>query len=432
MNTQLPQQSSSVRIVAELETLINDTQQALETGNPALPDMLIRQRAAYHKALLIWYREHDQTQGLEKILEVFTQIHAVAHTARLQHLMCAAQALTIGLQHQIIPVDTSIKQLYAQTDRVFKRLIEQGEAAGMQVFPLDLLYRQLQKIADIELDHTIVQQAQKMLCANQSLQIAQAEDMVAPCAQDAMPIHSLQEPETPLTTPAAGASDEETTSIQRTGELQIEALQSVVAEDSEMHQPQQLMLEPDSSTAQDIAPLVARNIGLDMLLNEVKTLGGKLEISANTVQGTDITLHLPDALAITEVLLIKLHAQIYAVNCNNIEGVVRIAHDDMQKFLSGERTYFAYGKQRYQLCHLDSLLTIPQPTANKPRPWYPCLLVCSSEQSIALRVDDLLGNHQIVVKSLGPQLSTIRWFNGGTILPDGRIALLLDIANLLK
>jgi len=69
---------------------------------------------------------------------------------------------------------------------------------------------------------------------------------------------------------------------------------------------------------------------------------------------------------------------------------------------------------------------------SEQRKWYPLLLVRAGEHRVALQVGGLLGNRQIVVKSVGPQISTIRWISGGTILGDGRVALIVDVTALVR
>jgi len=82
--------------------------------------------------------------------------------------------------------------------------------------------------------------------------------------------------------------------------------------------------------------------------------------------------------------------------------------------------------------YLGSMLNDARPLLPEGERWFPLLLVRSGEHRVAIHVDSLLGNRQIVVKSLGAQLATVRWFTGGTILADGRIALILDINSLVR
>jgi chemosensory pili system protein ChpA (sensor histidine kinase/response regulator) len=115
-----------------------------------------------------------------------------------------------------------------------------------------------------------------------------------------------------------------------------------------------------------------------------------------------------------------------------MDGVVRISREDLEACYRGERDNFSYGGRDYQVRYLGGMLGNARPLLPENERWFPLLLVRSGEHRVAIHVDSLLGNRQIVVKSVGAQLSTVRWFTGGTILADGRIALILDINSLVR
>ncbi|MCP4992819.1 MAG: response regulator, partial [Gammaproteobacteria bacterium] len=73
-----------------------------------------------------------------------------------------------------------------------------------------------------------------------------------------------------------------------------------------------------------------------------------------------------------------------------------------------------------------------QPNVSELQKWFPMLLVRAGDHRVALHIDSVLGNRQVVVKSVGPQLGTVRWISGGTILGDGRVALILDLTALVR
>ncbi len=91
-----------------------------------------------------------------------------------------------------------------------------------------------------------------------------------------------------------------------------------------------------------------------------------------------------------------------------------------------------YAGNSYQVRYLGGILGISAMSFPEGRKWFPLLLVRSGDHRVALQVDNLVGNRQIVVKSVGPQLSAIRWITGGTILADGRVALILDVNALVR
>ena len=109
------------------------------------------------------------------------------------------------------------------------------------------------------------------------------------------------------------------------------------------------------------------------------------------------------------------------------------ARDELVESYQGKEPFFSYSDQEYLVRYLGSLLNVGQLNlSSEQKKWYPLLLVRAGEHRVALQVDGLLGNRQIVVKSVGPQISTIRWISGGTILGDGRVALIVDVTALVR
>ncbi|MBT8430854.1 MAG: response regulator, partial [Gammaproteobacteria bacterium] len=194
----------------------------------------------------------------------------------------------------------------------------------------------------------------------------------------------------------------------------------------------QLILQPGFSTAEELSQVSGRGVGMDVVLTEVKQLGGTLEIDSQPGHGTSFTIRLPFTLAITDSLLVTLGDEIYAVPHSSMDGVVRISLDELRAIYAGEQEAFRYGDRDYNVRYLGSMLGTQMPHLTDTLRWLPLLLVRSGEHRVAIQVDGLLGNRQIVVKSIGAQLSTVRWFTGGTILADGQIALILDVNSLVR
>ena len=204
---------------------------------------------------------------------------------------------------------------------------------------------------------------------------------------------------------------------------------SATIEDDDLYQ---LILQPGFSTAQALSQVSGRGVGMDVVLTEVKQLGGTLEIASEPGRSTSFTIRLPFTLAITDSLLVTLGDDIYAVPHSSMDGVVRIPLEDLRAIYAGEQERFEYGGREYVVRYLGSMLGSQAPHLSEGTRWLPLLLVRSGEHRVAIQVDGLLGNRQIVVKSVGAQLSTVRWFTGGTILADGQIALILDVNSLVR
>ncbi|MCW8943861.1 MAG: Hpt domain-containing protein [Sedimenticola sp.] len=192
------------------------------------------------------------------------------------------------------------------------------------------------------------------------------------------------------------------------------------------------VLEHGFSTAQEITQISGRGVGLDVVVSEVKQLGGSLDITSQPGEGAKFIILLPLTLAITDALLVELTGEIYAIPHTSIEGVVRVSLQELEACYSGKQSVYNYAGQDYQVRYLGSMLNVGQLSLSDQRKWYPLLLVRAGEHHVALQVDGLLGNRQIVVKSVGIQVATVRWISGGTILGDGRVALILDVTALVR
>ncbi len=194
----------------------------------------------------------------------------------------------------------------------------------------------------------------------------------------------------------------------------------------------QFVLEHGFSTQKEVTQIAGRGVGLDIVVNEVKQLGGSLEIESSPGKGTSFIIRLPLTLAISDALLVVLGDEIYAIPHTSIEGVVRVAQAELLDSYEGRKPFYSYADHDYRVRYLGGLLGVSQVNLSEQKKWYPLLLVRAGEHRMALQVDDLLGNRQIVVKSVGPQISTVRWISGGTILGDGRVALILDVTALVR
>ena len=193
----------------------------------------------------------------------------------------------------------------------------------------------------------------------------------------------------------------------------------------------QLILESGFSTAKEVSQIAGRGVGMDVVNNEIKQLNGVLRIDSAAGRGTTFTVRLPFTLAINQALLVQSGEDIFAIPLNSIEGIVRSSSADLRVKLASESPSIEYAANRYELKHLGSLLGISQPQLDQS-PLFPVLLVRSGDQRIALQVEGLLGSREVVVKSVGPQISKARGISGATILGDGRVVLILDVPALVR
>jgi chemosensory pili system protein ChpA (sensor histidine kinase/response regulator) len=194
----------------------------------------------------------------------------------------------------------------------------------------------------------------------------------------------------------------------------------------------QCVLNPGFSTAQEITQIAGRGVGLDVVSSEIKQLGGTLDIDSQPGRGTSFTIRLPLTLAVSNALLVRAGEEIYAIPHGSVEGVVRIRQRDLQACYQGTQEGYTYMGRNYKVDYLGRMMGHDQAELPESVKWFPLLLVHAGEHHIALQVDELLGTRQIVVKSVGKQVGSVRWITGGTILADGQIALILDTGALVR
>jgi chemosensory pili system protein ChpA (sensor histidine kinase/response regulator) len=194
----------------------------------------------------------------------------------------------------------------------------------------------------------------------------------------------------------------------------------------------ELILTPGFTTAGTVTQSAGRGVGMDVVANEVKKLGGSLLISSVIGQGTNFTVRLPFTLAITQALIVRTGEEVYALPLPSVEGVARIPRAELENLLSQSEPNYQYGEQTYKFRHLGMYLGGQAATLPQDEPFIPVILVRAGEFSAALLTDEMIASREIVVKTIGPQLASIRGISGATILGDGRIVLILDITALVR
>jgi chemosensory pili system protein ChpA (sensor histidine kinase/response regulator) len=194
----------------------------------------------------------------------------------------------------------------------------------------------------------------------------------------------------------------------------------------------QLILEPGFSTASRVTQSAGRGVGMDVVATEIKKLGGSLYIESDEGKGTHFTIRLPFTLAISHALVLRVGEELFALPMPTVEGVVRVPVEEVRRQLAGEAEGFDYGGQRYRFQHLAGFVGgVPGPLPEHDSA-VPVIMVRAGENSTGIVADELAGSREIVVKSVGPQISAIRGVAGATILGDGSICIILDVAALVR
>ena len=195
----------------------------------------------------------------------------------------------------------------------------------------------------------------------------------------------------------------------------------------------ELILEPGFSTAAALTQAAGRGVGMDVVANEVKRLGGSLRMTSLPGQGTNFTIRLPFTLALTQALIVRAGDEVYALPLPTVEGVTRVPRSEIEGLLEEAEPTFDYGEHTFRLRHLGPLVGgAAGRLADDEQSAVPIILIRAGQHSTALLVDEMLASREIVVKAVGPQISGITGVTGATILGDGRVVLILDLPSLVR
>ncbi len=184
-----------------------------------------------------------------------------------------------------------------------------------------------------------------------------------------------------------------------------------------------MIFTPGFSTATEISQIAGRGVGMDVVKTEVNNLGGRIEISSTPGQGTEFRLIIPLTLAVTKALLIRAGSKSYAIPSAMIEQVLDLKEAALAHVReAGSAEWMGH---HYPFSFLPHLLGDPHALPEQHRQYW-ILLLRSGARRISVQVDELLGNEEIVVKNIGPQLSRIIGVEGATVLGNGQVVLILN------
>ena len=183
------------------------------------------------------------------------------------------------------------------------------------------------------------------------------------------------------------------------------------------------IFQPGFSTAAELTQLAGRGVGMDVVKTEVSDLGGRIEIVSEAGKGTTFRLYLPLTLAVTQTLLIRAGSHLYAVPSTMIEQVMEMKEKGLTAIR--EQGEVNWQNHRYPFHYLPHLLGDVEAMPEAHRQYW-VLLLRSGTQRVAVLVDELKGNQEVVVKNIGAQLARVVGIAGATVLGDGRVVLILN------
>ncbi|HZF67214.1 MAG TPA: chemotaxis protein CheA, partial [Gemmatirosa sp.] len=190
-----------------------------------------------------------------------------------------------------------------------------------------------------------------------------------------------------------------------------------------------LIFAPGFSTAERITDVSGRGVGMDVVKRNIDAVRGRVEITSVPGQGTTFTVRLPLTLAVTDGMLVRVGTERYVVPLTNIHMSFR-PEPSMLQTVAGQGEVVTLRGEVMPVLRLHRLLAVPGATTDPTRA---LLMIVGDgrQRRTALLVDELLGQQQVVAKSLGDGVGQVPGVAGGAILGDGRVGLILDVAELV-
>ncbi|OIJ40915.1 hybrid sensor histidine kinase/response regulator [Massilia timonae] len=186
----------------------------------------------------------------------------------------------------------------------------------------------------------------------------------------------------------------------------------------------ELIFEPGFSTADTLTELAGRGVGMDVVRSEAQALGGRVAVVSEPGQGARFTITLPLTLAVAQVVLVTAGGRTHAVPSTLVERVEQVRELDLAAAI--EAGSISLAGAALALHALPALLGEDDEERTARQRSTPVLVLGGGAGRIALRVDEVLGNREVVVKHIGPQLSRVPGIAGATVLGSGEIVLILD------
>jgi two-component system chemotaxis sensor kinase CheA len=186
-----------------------------------------------------------------------------------------------------------------------------------------------------------------------------------------------------------------------------------------------LIFHPGFSTAAQVTNLSGRGVGMDVVKRTIESLRGSIDVKSTPGQGSTITLRIPLTLAIIEGLLVRVGEGRYVIPLAAVEECLELSLEEDLR--SRGRSIITLRERLIPFLRLRDLFA----TGTKPDTYQKIVVVGTGAERVGLVVDQIIGNHQTVIKAMSPLHRGVASFAGATILGDGSVALILDIAQLV-
>ena len=190
-----------------------------------------------------------------------------------------------------------------------------------------------------------------------------------------------------------------------------------------------LIFAPGFSTAEQVTDVSGRGVGMDVVKKNIESIGGRVDIDSSPGYGTRTIIHLPLTLAILDGMSVRVGEEMFIIPLTNIVESLQPTRESV-KSVSGRGQVVQVREEYLPLVALHEMFSVA------PKVTDPCagilVIVGSGADKMALFVDELNAQHQVVIKSLEANYRRVRGISGATIMGDGKVALILDIPALLR
>src|SRR5581483_1623267 len=196
------------------------------------------------------------------------------------------------------------------------------------------------------------------------------------------------------------------------------------------HAARELIFLPGLSTSASVSDVSGRGVGMDVVREHVERLGGRIDVASRPGQGTRFVIRVPLTLATARAILLEQDGQVFAVPAAMVQRSARLQEQQIV-WLEGRRA-IALDGHPVPVVELADVLERPRPAVRSPRAWRPYFVLGQSGRQVALLTEQLLGEQEIVIKSLGWPLRRVRNVSGAAVLGSGHTAVILNPSDLLR
>lgn len=188
-----------------------------------------------------------------------------------------------------------------------------------------------------------------------------------------------------------------------------------------------LIFLPGFSTADHISDISGRGVGMDVVRSKIEALSGHVDVETKIDEGSVFKIKLPLTLAIIQAMLVKVQEEMYAIPLGSIDSTINIQEDEI-KTVQNKEVIVLRG-EIIPIIRMEKMLQVPHV---KDSDETFVVVVHTGDAKAGIVVDNLIGQQEIVIKTLGSLFTGLKMFSGATVLGDGRVALILDVATMMQ